>query len=67
MNKIGRYVKCPCGHSDGNDDANSYSVLERSYNGSELVIRESRKCDICHKYYSVIMHYKLEYEEVDNQ
>ena len=52
MGKVGRYVKCPCGHSDGGDDIiDSYSVLDRSYNGSELVIRESRKCDICHKYY----------------
>lgn len=65
--KIGRYAKCLCGYSDGGDDViDSYAVLERSYNGSELVIRESRKCDICHKYYSVIMHYKLEYEEVEN-
>ena len=66
MGKVGRYVKCPCGHSDGGDDIiDSYSVLDRSYNGSELVIRESRKCDICHKYYSV--HYKLQYEEVENR
>ena len=40
MGKVGRYVKCPCGHSDGGDDIiDSYSVLDRSYNGSELVIR----------------------------
>lgn len=68
MSKMGRYAKCLCGHSDGGDDVtDNYSVLERSYNGSEMIIREIRRCDICHKYYSVIMHYKLEYEEVDNQ
>lgn len=62
----GRYAKCSCGQSDGNDDIiDSYSVLERSYNGSEMVVRETRRCDICHKYYHVIMHYKLEHEEVE--
>lgn len=66
MGKIGRYAKCTCGRSDGNDDIiDSYSVLDRSHNGSELIVRESRKCNICHKYYSVIMHYKLECEEVE--
>lgn len=63
---MGRYVKCNCGQSDGNDDIiDSYSVLERSCNGSEMVVRETRRCDICHKYYHVIMHYKLEHEEVE--
>lgn len=62
----GRYAKCSCGQSDGNDDIiDSYSVLERSYNGSEMVVRETRRCDICHKYYHVIMHYKLDHEEVE--
>lgn len=62
----GRYAKCNCGQSDGNDDIiDSYSVLERSYNGSEMVVRETRRCDICHKYYHVIMRYKLEHEEVE--
>ena len=29
MSKMGRYAKCPCGHSDGGDDVtDSYSVLE---------------------------------------
>lgn len=66
MDSIKRYAKCPCGHSDGNDDTvDSYSVLERSYNGLEMTIRETRRCDICHKYYYVIMHYKLEHEEVE--
>lgn len=64
--RYGRYMKCPCGHSDGNDDRiDNYSVVERSYNGAEMIIRESRKCDICHKFYFVKMHYKLEYEEVE--
>lgn len=63
----GRYVKCSCGQSDGNDDRiDGYSVIERSHNAAEMVIRELRKCDICHKFYYVIMHYKLDYEEVEN-
>lgn len=66
MSKIGRYAKCHCGQSDGGDDViDSYSVLDRSYNGSEMVVRETRRCDMCHKYYHVIMHYKLEYEGVE--
>ena len=64
MGKVERYAKCPCGHC-GDDVTDSYSVLERSYNGSEMIIRETRKCDIFHKYYHVIMNYILEHEEVE--
>lgn len=64
-NLSGRYVKCSCGKSDGNDRIDGYSIVERSYNASEMVVRETRKCNVCHEFYHVIMHYKLEYEEVE--
>ena len=59
-----RYVTCPnCGLSDGNDDKIlSSKVIDKSYNGGELTIVEERKCDICHKVYTVEMHYTLIYE-----
>lgn len=61
-----RYVTCPnCGLSDGNDDAIlSSKVIDKSYNGGELVILEERKCDICQQIYKVKMHYTLKYEEL---
>lgn len=54
----GRYVKCSCGRSDVNDDRiDGYSVVERRKNAAEMVIKELRKCNICHKFYHVLMHY----------
>ena len=61
-----RYIRCPnCGLSDGNDDKiMSSKVIDKSYNGRDLVILEERKCDICQKIYKVEMHYTLKYEEL---
>lgn len=60
-----RYIKCPCGLSDGNDDKIiSQTIEDMSYNGSEIVVREVRRCDICNKKYEVLMHYRLSYEEI---
>lgn len=59
-----RYLRCPyCGQSDGHDDKIvSSEVVDKSYNGGELVLVEGRKCDICQKVYPVEMHYALRYE-----
>lgn len=61
-----RYVTCPnCGLSDGNDDTIlSSKVIDKSYNGGELVMLEERKCDVCQQIYKVEMHYTLKYEEL---
>lgn len=61
-------MKCPrCGLSDGNDDeVLSQRIIDKSFNGGNIVILEERKCDICFKIYKVKMFYALKYEELSN-
>lgn len=60
-----RYIKCPCGLSDGNDDKIiSHAIEAISYNGNEAIVHEVRQCDICNREYEVFMHYRLSYEEM---
>lgn len=61
-----RYIRCDCGKSDGNDDQIiSRKIVDTAYNGEETIILEERQCDICLNKYRVLMHYKLNYEEID--
>lgn len=62
---LNRYVKCTCGKSDGNDDIVISRLLSNEFHdfsGQEVVIEETRVCDICRKPYKVQMHYKFQYE-----
>lgn len=59
-------VKCSCGQSDGNDDIVLNRDIEYSEcDGSEILIRETRKCDICGNKYVVLVHYKRMYEKLE--
>lgn len=59
-----RYIKCPCGKTDGNDDVViKRELVFQEYNASAVVIREVRRCDSCLKEYSVLLHYNFSYEE----
>lgn len=61
-----RYVKCPCGRTDGNDDPiDSVELFDMSYNADECVLVEYRRCDICGKVRRVQMHFKFAWEEMD--
>lgn len=58
-----RYITCPCGQSDGNDDIIvSSKIVGQTSNGGDIVIHEVRQCDICNKTYTVQMNYVLKFE-----
>ena len=62
-----RYLTCPCGRSDGNDDAVLLQELVFvEYNASQLIVKETRKCDSCSNEYVVLLHYKFAYETREN-
>ena len=61
-----RYVKCPCGRSDGGDDPiESVELLDMSYNADECILVEARKCNICGQIRRVQMHFKFAWEEME--
>lgn len=61
-----RYVKCPCGRTDGNDDlVESIELIDLSYNADECILLEERKCDICGQVRRVKMHFKFGWEEME--
>ena len=63
-----RYLGCPNGCANGNDDAILLQeIASMEYNASEIVIREIRKCDICLKTYQILIHYRFSYETYDDQ
>ena len=59
-------ARCMCGQSDGHDDAVLSRDLECSeYDLSKVVIRETRRCDICGRKYVVLVHYERTYEKLE--
>lgn len=63
---MARYIKCPCGQSDGNDDI----IIDRKiqspfWEREDMIITETRECDICHKPYKVKRFFKFKYETED--
>lgn len=59
-----RYIKCPCGHTDGHDDqVICRHIVDIDYNGENLTMEEVRVCDVCYQKYRVLIHYKFQYEE----
>ena len=56
------YLNCPsCGQSDGADDLILSSIVDEIFS-DEVIIKETRRCDICGHVYEVFIHYDFAYE-----
>ncbi len=61
---MARYIKCPCGQSDGNSDAIVHREIQSPiWEHEDMTIIEVRECDICHKLYKVVKFFEFKYEK----
>lgn len=61
---VRHHIKCPCGKSDGADDPVVHrEIYSISYNGEDLVLLETKVCDVCYNKYKILRHYTLRYDE----